>query len=280
MTHGILNLKAKVDDLRAPFKPRQVTLTYPRVESPVTMKSFFGVFMAKVWCRLKRIMVPAKHVEPLFCEDELCMKAAPGWSVKMAPDLIKETRAARDAMRGFAEDKDKAIAVDLEAAPITHNRVLSGLDKVWKIEADFFLSQIGETGEKQLRNLMSALATATTQRTLKFAHDAIKQLSQGALCRFVGVSLQQTVWTILGWLECMIADRRPSVPRNSADLFTAPIVAAMVHFARETANGDDGSKIVFLGKEAIGHKVEQVIQITNAKKTTTLEQVKLLGVFK
>ncbi len=64
-------------------------------------------------------------------------------------------------MHGFVEDKDKASAAEIKSALVKHSRVLCSLDERREIEANFFLSQIGETGEKRLQDLvLSALPTA------------------------------------------------------------------------------------------------------------------------
>lgn len=105
-------------------------------------------------------------------------------------------------------------------------------------------------------------------------------MAEGALFRFVGVSLQRSVSTVVNWLESMLADRPPAVPKNSTDPFTAKVVAAFGSFVREKVEGEGGVQVELVGKAAIDHKFATVADLVEKKSKITLEHLKPFGVYK
>jgi len=274
-------LAARGDDLYSSFKLRPVDVSYRGVRFPIVLSSYIDVYTAMVWARLKEIAVLAGSVDPLFCEGDLCSKTEAKWQGELAAELLNETRAARSAMNGFVENKDAATSVEIQAALIKHNRVLSSLDKMWKIEANFFLSQAGETGEHRLQELvLTALPSAGKEVELKKAREEVRRSVEGALYRFVGVSLQRSVSQVLQWLDTMVSGRSPSLPKTAADSFTSKVINSLACFAHATAVDAKGTKTKLTGKEAIDSIFAELEALVASKKKPTLEQLKPLGIFR
>ena len=103
---------------------------------------------------------------------------------------------------------------------------------------------------------------------------------EGALYRFVGVSLQLSVSQVLQWLDTMVSGRSPSLPKTAADSFTSKVINSLACFAHATAVDAKGTKTKLTGKEAIDSIFTELEALVASKKKPTLEQLKPLGIFR
>lgn len=244
------------------------------------LASYIDIHTCHVWARLKEISVCKGQIEPLFCEGALCEVKAVDWDGIVDSKLMCETKAARKAMHSFVEDNERATAAEIRTALTKHNRALQALDKQWRIESNFFLSQIGESGELRMQGLvLEGLPSPGNDISVKAARDAIKLLAEGALFQFVGLALQRSVTTTVHWLDTMLASRPPNIPKSGTDDFTTKVILSMSYFARHQLSADDATKWVY-GKEAIESKFAVIEAVVAEKQKVDLEQLRPLGLFK
>ena len=132
---------------------------------------------------------------------------------------------------------------------------MSELDKRFKIEANFWLSQIGECAEKRFASLlMDFLPTKDRGVALEAAHQRVNALTESGLFQFVGLGLQNNARTVVTWLGHMKSGRAPTFPTSTNDKFVTGVIAALACFIRakrqKAGEGDTGPEMVH-GRAAI-----------------------------
>lgn len=199
---------------------------------------------------------------------------------KIDSKLVSETKAARKAMHSFIEDTNKATAAGIRTALTKNNRALQSLSKQWRIEFNFYLSQVGETGELRMQKLvLESLPSPKKGVSLKDARDAIKLLVEGALFHFVGLALQRGSTTTMHWLDMVVASRPPNIPKSGTDSFTSKVAMSMSYVVRAQVKAKGVVKSVY-GKEAVENKFAAIDAVVAQKKKPALEQLRPLGLFK
>lgn len=274
-------LKAKGTDLYSTFKPRQVEVVYRGVKFPIMVSSYIDIHTCFMWAKIKETAVLMGLVEPLFCESALCPMGEAVWTGVLDKALLTETIASRTAMHSFVEDKAKATASEIQRALVKNNRALQALDKQWRIESNFYLSQVGKSGEERLQQLvLGKLPTEQQAVTLKDAKNSVKLLCECTLYQFVGVALQRSLTTLMHWLDLLIGSRPPNIPRTATDPFTSKLILAMANFARAKASNEGGGDEEVCGKEAVEVMFAKVAAAVQAHKSPSLESLRPLGMYK
>ena len=269
-------------DLFVATRPRSIQLSYRSVSFPVMVTTFVEEFNLRVHSCVKQLGVSRGHIDPLFCEAGLCGTEAMAFEGTIDGKLFSETRAARAAVQELVDDPDKASGDEIKNVLQKHSRMLASLDKAWKVEANFFLSQIGETGEKRLQSLVAeALPTAEREMDLETSHARMRTLVAGHLFSFVRVGLQRQVENIVSWLAVMIRGRAPKFPDIAGNHFLANAVGQMAFFLRlprESAAGS-GDARELVGREAMRELLKRVEAELAANKKQDLKTLQPFGTF-
>ena len=83
---------------------------------------------------------------------------------------------------------------------IKHNRRMKTLDRGWVVQSNFWLSQVGESGELRMkRSVIKLLPSATVQETPAEATKKWRALCASGLFKFVGVHLEKQVESVTQW---------------------------------------------------------------------------------
>ena len=163
-----------------------------------------------------------------------------------------------------------------------HSRMLSSLDKGWKVEMNFFLSQVGESGETRLKSLvLDVLPSAEQEASLEQAHGKLRALASGQLCQFVRVGLQRQVESVIGWVAVMMKGRCPKLPDTKSNPFLAQVVLRLACFFRRRLATSSGSGDVseLVGREAILDLYKCIQKEVAAKKKQDLGTLRPFGVY-
>ena len=92
-----------------------------------------------------------KQVPELLCEDCFWTQSTSHWTCTLSKDLLA------DAIRSLAKFSDDfegakhAIRLDMKKMQMKHNMEMKALDKGWAVESNFWLSQVGESGELRMK---------------------------------------------------------------------------------------------------------------------------------
>jgi hypothetical protein len=133
--------------LHAAAKPRTVNIVYRGVTFPVQVNSFSEESDLKLSAFVKGLAVKKGVLEPLFCESELTTATEPTSNQDVDPAVLSDAVLARNQAKDLVSDAAQAGSAEIRDALVQNQRVLSSLDRHWKIELNFWLSQCGATGE-------------------------------------------------------------------------------------------------------------------------------------
>lgn len=194
-------MRAGERDLYASFKPRPLEFKYRGVAFPVVCCTFLECFLMKVWCRIKELATLTRKLPGLFCEDLLCPMKTCEWTFTLDDGILEAPKRARQHLTQCLEDEAKATGLEIKDALIKHHRGLMSLGKWFKVEENFWLSQVGEPGETRLKTMMlAALPSGARKVDAAVAHDRCKELTESRLCQFIGLALRETCLSVVGWL--------------------------------------------------------------------------------
>ena len=269
-------------DLFVHCKPRTIFMKYRQIEFPVLVTTFVEEFNLRVYGAIKEIGVQQGHVEPLFCESGLCGETQTPWVGVVDKKLWSETITARAAVQDLMDDPQKASGEEIKTVLTKHSRMLSGLDKAWKVETNFFLSQVGQSGEQRFESLITeALPTSERKVSLEDAHAKLKTLSSSYLYQFVRVGLQRQLESIMSWLSVMMRGRCPKLPETRGNAFLGKVVGQMAFFMRLSSPGSAGSgdPSEIVGREATVELFKKVEAEVRAKKAQDLQSLKPFEVY-
>ena len=265
-------LKEKKDELEATFKERQATLhvtckprnidiNYRGVVFPCQVNSYLEEYEMKRHAVLLSIASKREILTPLFCELDLIDKTKPEHAPEMDADVVEKANEARAEVKNKIEDEKTASASDIKECLLMHHRLFSQLDKQWKVTMNFWLSQVGATGEGRLRETaLSFFPSAQNAKDLDECNKSIKALLKGKLYQFVSVALQTELTTISEWVSNMAVGRNPGLPTSTCEgSIYKDVVDRLPFFARIAGLGD---KVGKHGRDAV------VAWLTDVEKKT------------
>ena len=269
-------------DLYVASKPGSVLIKYRRIEFPVMVTTSVEEYSLRIQAAIKELGLRHGHLQPLFCEDGLCAAGPSSYACMVDKKLLTDSSAARAAITELVDDPAKASGDEIKATLMKHSRMLSSLDKGWKVEMNFFLSQVGETGEARLRSLvLDVLPSKDKQCTLEEAHGKLRAVASGQLCQFVRVGLQRQVENVVGWISVMMKGRSPRLPDTKHNPFLAEVVARLACFFRRrlTTSAGSGDASDLVGREAILDLYKCIQKDVAAKKQQDLVSLRPFGIY-
>ena len=223
------DLKKQGKSLHVVTKPRIVQVTYRGVSFPVTVASFQEEFQVKVAAFMKGFGVRSKQLAPLFCELDIADSKLPEFLGTFEDKLFKDANNARIEAAKLVEDCSKATASEIKTALTKNSKLLASLDKDWKVELNFWLSQCGQSGENRLQHLvLQALPTLSDHKELGQSAQLVENIVDTKLFQFVSVGLQANLHTIIEWLKTMRDGRAPKIPNTTGNAF---FIKAVEHLA-------------------------------------------------
>ena len=179
----------------------------------------------KVSAFVKESGVKQSALPPLFCELGLARSSVQGVKATFDGKLYKDALNARAAATNLVEDSMKASSSEVKDAIAKHSNMLSSLDKGWKMDMNFWLSQCGKSGEERVFQLiLDAMPTPTAHTDLSTSVGHLDNIVESKLFQFVFVSLQSNVHTIHEWLKTMRDGRAPKIPNVSGNKFFTKVV--------------------------------------------------------
>ena len=192
-----------------------MNLCYRGISFPAQVTSFLEEYDLKVAAFLKGMGVQKLLVPALFCENDLTIADEPRFEHDISPQLLVEATLARGEATNFVENPEKATALEIKTALTAQHRVLSALDRTWKVELHFWLSQCGQTGETRLKNqALSYLPTCDVDVSLQTSNNGLKKLLNSKLYQFVGAGLQAELSSVSSWITSLHANRCHACPRR------------------------------------------------------------------
>ena len=269
-------------DLFVATKPRTIYLTYRHVQFPVMVSTFIEEFQLRVYCGIKEYGVQSGNIEPLFCESGLCGEEPVSFAGVIDKRLYKESVAARAAVQELVEDAGRASGEEIKSVLLKNNRMLNSLDKAWKVETNFFMSQIGESGEKRFESLIiNALPSAEVAMELEATHAKLKSLSRSQLYQFVRVGLQRQLENIISWVGVMMRGRCPKFPETKGNEFLTKVLARFAFFLRSPVRGSAGSADAreLCGRDAMVELLKQKESEMQQKKPQDLQSLRPFGTY-
>jgi len=171
-------------------------------------------------------------------------------------ELLKECKLAR---RLAHELLPSGGGPEIKSFVTEKFRLLSGMDKWFQIERDFWLAVIGEQGEKVYRTkILATLPGVQEDKKPCDSMKALEELRKSKLHEFVGVgcqSLSDQVHQIVRTLHSMHCPEWP-VPNTD---FMAYVNLRVSYFCRCEVPGRAGDPaVVKVGREAILRMIENV----------------------
>lgn len=252
-------LKQQDKTLHLVTKPRVVKLMYRGIEYEATVSSYLEEFQLKVAAFAKGVGVKSGMLQPLFCEQDLCDPALPEFKGTFDEKFFKACANARTESLKFVEDSSKASATEIKACLSKHHKLLASLDRDWKVELNFWLSQCGEGGERRFKQtIIGSLATAEKKVDLSKSVQAIQNIMDGKLFQFVSVGMQANTNSIHDWLKTIRDGRAPKIPDTTGNEFFMKIIEHMGYFCRV----DDTDNKELVGRAAI----DKLLAVAREKK--------------
>lgn len=181
--------------------------------------------------------------------------------------LFAEAILARNESRNFVEAPDAATATEIRTVMTQQHKVLSILDRCWKVELSFWLSQCGPSGESRLKgHLMALFPTPSEARTLEATPTGLKKIAASKLFQFVGAGLQTEVTKVQTWVSAMVGSRNPPIAKHASDSdLYKQVLGLLPNFCRETHEGQE-----HVGRAAL----VSMLAKCQAKDTITLADLK------
>lgn len=260
------SLKANKDQLEAALrdaghslhiasKPRNIDLKYRGIVYLAQVSSFLEEYDLKVAAFVKGLGCKLGKLPDLFCESDLVMKDMPMSGAELDDSLLSESHLARTEAAHFAEAYDKVTGAEVKELITGQHKVLAALDRCWKVELNFWLSQCGATGEDRMKEqLLEAFPTVTAAKPLEDVNTCIKKLMASKLYQFVNIGLQSEIATVQGWVGAMLAFRNPPISKlQSENPLYQKVMELLPNFARSVDQG-----VTKVGREAVLVMIEKV----------------------
>jgi hypothetical protein len=106
---------------------------------------------------------------------------------------------ARSQAKTFAEGEAKASAHEIKACLTAQHKVLSAIDRAWKVEMNFWLHQRGLTGEKRLvEQVYDVFPTQTKELAMATSLQVIANVAESRLYQFMTTGLQAEIMAARG----------------------------------------------------------------------------------
>ena len=136
----------------------------------------------------------------------------------------------------------------------SHHKALVSIDRFWKLELNFWLSQCGPAGEQRMRaKILDILPSSAKSVSLAAAAQQYKVLNDSKLYAFVGSGLQAELTWISGWIETMSKGRSPQLPRGTDNKLYQQVIDKLVNFCRVERDGGE-----LVGQDALEHMYKVV----------------------
>ena len=244
-------------DLEATGGEEKIMFSYRGFQCSTKVKSFKEEAMVKIHAKIKGRAVACKALDPLWCEAELIPPVNGQDDAQNVVDasLVRDAAFARKAAMQMLTETSSA---EIQKTLATRHAILTSLDRWWQVDRDFWLSVVGECGERRMEALiLELMPTATKNVPMAELHDKLVALKQSPLHQFVGVGCQQVLANVVKVVAALKHSRCPEWPITNTE-FMAAVKLGLANACRISHAGSSGAaaRPDDVGKDAIKRQIE------------------------
>ena len=263
------------------FRSKDIVVEYRGLQLEVPVMCVNDMWSYHVAALFKSVGVDSGAVPKLWCEDELVgERGAP--TNKVEGKLLQPTINARAACRGFITDAEFESGEVIAATLAAKAKFLRGIDAKFSIDAQVFLSHIGDkVGRRFQEAVLATLPTEASGKLVSEALERLDSLQQGKLLKFCGAQHISTFGMVHDWVRTLSQDRCPNFKDTSGSAFLTSVVAALGHFVRvEDAASSGAQGKVLTARHAVAALFSNVEKKSMEKAVVSYSDIKVFHVYK
>jgi len=214
---------------------RKVELSYRGCTFQCTITCLGDEVEHKFNVELKAHAAANNLIPKLFCEEDLVDKVGCK-EIAIHDAILRGPRAARTAANlGLQGEKGKDGAT-IAAYLAKKEKNLVAIDSMWKVDAQWMTSMVGEAGERRLeQKCLELLPTASKDMTLTNCIQKVQALRDSPLCAFCSSAAQGAVQNLVECLSMMLAGKPPAIKSNATD-FMKKVLCRLQFFCKYGEN--------------------------------------------
>jgi hypothetical protein len=232
--------------------PYKMVCDYRGVALEFTVRSPMDHYLTSQACCLHAAAADKGIIPALGCESQLVASGRPAPAIAIAASLLAPTTRARETANTMLESVEDESGPSVLALLQTKFQILYGLDKKWCVEFAFMEANVGEKGEKRLRELtLEALPAVGAMLSLDDSYTKLENISKTKLLTFCGAGLGHVFHSIKDLVATIRSGRKPTFSTGVATPFFNSIRDRLGLFLTfETpANAAAAANVVY-GREA------------------------------
>ena len=199
-------------DFRAPFLRKVVKFRYRLQEVEAYCMSHFDHWMLLQEAHVKTVALQNNLLPPLFCEDELAPLSPTDTQCTVEPALLERNLRAREAASEYLPLASEHTGPNISHLMSKRILALLQLDRFFKIEAAFFLGQVGAAAEQRVKKMVLEClpsVDAPAKKTIEGSLEALERLATQRIITFSGPGPAAALQSVLEIVRALSEHAKP-----------------------------------------------------------------------
>ena len=238
-------------DFRAPFPRKVVKFRYRLQEVEAYCMSHFDHWMLLQEAHVKTVALQNNLLPPLFCEDELAPLSPTDTQCTVEPALLERNMRAREAASEYLPLASEHTGPNISHLMSKRILALLQLDRFFKIEAAFFLGQVGAAAEQRVKKMVLERlpsVDAPAKKTIEGSLEALERLATQRIITFSGPGPAAALQSVLEIVRALSEHAKPRFENYSNCSFFSEAKQRCELLAKHKEKAPSGKLLV--GREA------------------------------